>query len=245
MVKVKKDLTGKQFGRLIVVSQTQDYISPDGKHHAQWNCRCDCGNPNIITALGTNLKRGNTTSCGCYRYDKITEKDRGRKINKYNLSGKYGIGWTTNTNEEFYFDLEDYEKIKDFGWYKDNNGYLRATGKDGKALKMHQLIAHVFIDHHNRNKLDNRKENLWECSPSENAQNQSKASNNTSGITGVNWHKHRKKWVARIYNLNKKRISLGYYDFFEEAVKARLQAEKDLYGEFAPQRDLFEQYGIV
>ena len=37
-----------------------------------------------------------------------------KKYNRYDLSGEYGIGWTTNTNHVFYFDLEDYEKIKDY-----------------------------------------------------------------------------------------------------------------------------------
>ena len=33
-----------------------------------------------------------------------------KKSNIYDLSGEYGVGWTSNTNEEFYFDLEDYDK---------------------------------------------------------------------------------------------------------------------------------------
>lgn len=41
-----------------------------------------------------------------------------------------------------------------------------------------------------------------------------------------------------------KRINLGIYSNFEEAVKVRLEAEKKYYGEFAPHRDLFEKYNI-
>ena len=37
--------------------------------------------------------------------------------NKYDLSGEYGIGWTHNTEHEFYFDLEDYDIIKYYCWY--------------------------------------------------------------------------------------------------------------------------------
>ena len=44
--------------------------------------------------------------------------------------------------------------------------------------------------------------------------------------------------------LNRKNISLGSYETFEEAVKARLEGEKKYFGEFAPQRHLFAQYGI-
>ena len=49
--------------------------------------------------------------------------------------------------------------------------------------------------------------------------------------------------MARIV-LDKKDIYLGRYSNKEDAIKARLEAEIKYYGEFAPQRHLFEQYGI-
>lgn len=64
MVKVREDLTGQKFGRLTVVEQVEDYVSPGGQHEARWRCRCECGN--IIIVMGRCLKRGNTKSCGCY-----------------------------------------------------------------------------------------------------------------------------------------------------------------------------------
>ena len=36
-----------------------------------------------------------------------------KKYNTYDLSGEYGIGYTSK-GEEFYFDLDDYDKIKDY-----------------------------------------------------------------------------------------------------------------------------------
>ena len=38
MVKVKEDLVGQIFGRLTVIEQAEDYISPQGKHCAQYRC---------------------------------------------------------------------------------------------------------------------------------------------------------------------------------------------------------------
>lgn len=35
MVNVKDDLTGRQFGRLTVLSQAEDYIDSKGKHYAR------------------------------------------------------------------------------------------------------------------------------------------------------------------------------------------------------------------
>ena len=52
------------------------------------------------------------------------------------------------------------------------------------------------------------------------------------------------KWVARV-NINKKQTDVYRGDSKEEAIKARLQAEKEYYGEFAPQQHLYKQYGIA
>lgn len=54
------DITGSRFGRLTVVARGQNIGS-----RATWECLCDCGN--TITSITNNLKRGNTTSCGCFR----------------------------------------------------------------------------------------------------------------------------------------------------------------------------------
>jgi len=44
--------------------------------------------------------------------------------------------------------------------------------------------------------------------------------NNTSGHTGVDWHRSNGKWQSRAY-INGKRIRLGYFRTKEEAVRAR------------------------
>ncbi len=54
--------------------------------------------------------------------------------------------------------------------------------------------------------------------------------NNTSGHSGVSFYRRRSKYVAYI-NLHGKRIYLGCYSNFEDAVKARQSAEEEL---FAP-----------
>jgi hypothetical protein len=75
-------------------------------------------------------------------------------------------------------------------------------------------------------------------------QNCSLRSNNTSGVTGVGWHKQTLKWRVRIV-VNGVELFLGTYVDFEDAVKARLQAEKKYFGDFAPQKHLYEEYGIL
>jgi hypothetical protein len=56
----KIDLTGKKFGRLLVLSESK---TQNG--NILWKCKCDCGN--IVYALAYNLKSQHTSSCGCYR----------------------------------------------------------------------------------------------------------------------------------------------------------------------------------
>lgn len=52
------DLTNYQFGKLKVLYKTKS-----SKHGYYWLCQCECGNK--VEVLGTNLKSGNTKSCGC------------------------------------------------------------------------------------------------------------------------------------------------------------------------------------
>ena len=70
MVKVRDDLTGKVFGRLTVLEQTDDYINPcSGDHVARWLCECSCEKHSRIKVVGTQLKSGMTQSCGCKKQD--------------------------------------------------------------------------------------------------------------------------------------------------------------------------------
>lgn len=85
-----------------------------------------------------------------------------------------------------------------------------------------------FIDHINRIRSDNRFINLRQATKSENAQNTKIPSNNTSGYKGVVWHKPNKNWVAQI-NINKKHIHLGSFKNLQDAVNARIEAEKTFF----------------
>ena len=78
----------------------------------------------------------------------------------------------------------------------------------------------------------------------ENTKNKSIAKNNTSGISGVSFHKKTGKWQVKI-NINKKEKYFGIYDSFEEAKIKRLKLEIKYYGEFAPNKELYERYGLI
>ena len=172
-----------------------------------------------------------------------------KKYNIYQLNDSFGIGIASNCNEEFYFDLEDYDKIKEYCWYKDfSNGYIKTKTPDNKWIYMHRLVTnnqYKIVDHINRNKLDNRKENLRNTTKRQNVLNRNGVvSTNTSGITGVYFDNKRNKWRAQIC-VDDKIKYLGIFINKEDAIKARLQAEQKYFKEFAPQKHLFKQYGIT
>lgn len=87
MVNVKEDLTGKQFGKWIVLKQTDDYIQPsNGKHHAMWLCKCSCKYGTITAVQGKHLKNGKSTKCVyCSREEKIMLLEYKNKQNKKNI----------------------------------------------------------------------------------------------------------------------------------------------------------------
>lgn len=235
-----KGYIGETFNRLTIVD-----VKRDEKKGVVCRCKCSCNNEIINRWIkAVSVTSGNTKSCGCLNKERIIRynKESGAnktKINKYDVSGKYGIGWTTNTEREFYFDLIDYDKIKYYAWleHKTKGGYaaLETTDKEtGKQVRFHYLLGKKGWDHINRNPFDNRASNLRECNKRENNLNHNIRKDNSSGVTGVNYVKASKKWQARISIGDGKRKSLGYFDTYEEAVEARIKAEKEHYGEWSP-----------
>jgi hypothetical protein len=65
---LRKELLGRHFGRLVV----RKYVGLNGNNR-YWKCDCVCGGK--IIANGNELKRGNTSSCGCWRRERISAKN--------------------------------------------------------------------------------------------------------------------------------------------------------------------------
>ena len=129
-------------------------------------------------------------------------------------------------------DDEDYESLLSFGsWYITNQGYATICYK-GILLAMHRVILEwelgdsipegLVVDHINRNKLDNRRENLRLVTRSENSYNSGMRKNNTSGYKGVDYHNNRNQYRARFGTKH-----LGWFNTKEEAIAAREKAEQD------------------
>lgn len=239
------DLTGMRFGRLVVIERVEDYISPQGKHFVQWKCLCDCQlklpeeerNYTIVTT--NRLTRGITKSCGCIHKEFVLEMNKNKqKYNKYDLESKeYGIGYTTNLNQigtnEFWFDKEDYCKIKNYTWRFGGKGEVITND----SVLLHRVIMDVIdsddkVDHIKHQRYDNRKSQLRVTNNSQNCMNRKIQINNKSGCPGVYYDERIDQYNAYI-TCNNKRINLGYYNVYEKAVEVRKEAEEKYFGEYS------------
>ena len=231
------DLTGMKFERLKVIKRANNHIQPNGNIVVMWECECECGNKVIVR--GISLRKGITKSCGCLAKEKSAKrlKEQREKVNIYDLSKNYGVGYTSNTNEKFYFDIEDYDKIKDFCWIKGQNSRIVSHDKKtGKRITLNRLIMDIpegmCVNYMNHNIYDNRKQNL-EVVPYMKCQwGKTINKNNTSGTTGVILDKRTNKWCANIF-IRGKYIYLGSYKNKSNAIKARKEAEEKYFGEYS------------
>ena len=142
------------------------------------------------------------------------------------------------SNREFEFleiDDEDYDFISKHKWAINNDGYIYTSIKRKYTL-LHRMLLDLktrdgkMVDHKDGNPLNNKRDNLRLCTPSQNTKNSRIRSDNSSGFKGV--RKKGKKWLAHITYEGKKR-PLGSYSDKIEAAKAYDKAADNHHREFA------------
>lgn len=208
-----KDLTGEVFGCKKVLHRVP---APRGTN-AWWRVKCiHCGKEQ--DQMGTKLKHPTNQSCSCRRDT--------TGVTNYRIVDDI-VYITDNKGVEFFIDLSDFNKIKNYTWCS----YVTTKGKTYVRCSYLQESLHRFlldppkdkvVDHINGNTLDNRRSNLRVCTHTENMQNQKLRTNNSTGVTGVSKCGKRYRAVIRV---NKKDIHLGVYDTLDEAKKVRKEAE--------------------
>ena len=117
----------------------------------------------------------------------------------------------------------------------------------GKLYLAHRLAwLYVFgvfpkheIDHINRNKADNRIDNLREATRRENEYNKPRRKDNTSGYTGVTMCKSSGRWIANIKR-NGQQIYLGRFDTPSAAHEVYLIHAKEIQGLFINLKEITE-----
>jgi AP2 domain. len=235
----KKDLLGQRFGRLTVIDCAPSVKTSGGNSRTMWLCRCDCGNEKVV-ATG-DLLSGDTTSCGCYNLEKA-HYSKHRITCQYDLSGEYGIGYTSS-GDEFWFDKEDYDLIKGYSWFKHHKYFVaKVPMGENKTIYLHRLVMglgfeeydyHTEIDHIiTENKFDNRKSNLRIVNKSQNNTNKIVQKNNKSGYPGIVWNSRDEVWEVYI-NIECKKTYLGRFKNKDDAIAKRKWAENKYYGEYS------------
>ncbi len=121
--------------------------------------------------------------------------------------------------------------------YVDDRGYVKCCVA-GRQEYMHRIVYCYFygdnfetIDHINRDKSDNRIDNLRSASQMENSFNLPVRKNNISGVSGVNWNTRDQVWHVRIRHSGK-RHWVGIFKHKSEAIAARIEAVNKYHGEF-------------
>ena len=133
------DLTGQQFGRLTVL----EYAGSIGRY-GYWYCECDCGDWSLVNT--SNLKSGNSQSCGCLQKEQASERGKSAIRHGGKRNGKATAeyaAWDRIRNQgttPVPFEWNDFSQFfKDVGW---------------KPSPEHQLARHD-------NRIPHSKENTY------------------------------------------------------------------------------------
>lgn len=121
---------------------------------------------------------------------------------------------------------KEYRYLDKYKWYLDN-GYARGFINKRKVY-LHQIILSTnskaeVVDHINRNKLDNRLDNIRLTTQSQNMFNSSIRKDNKSGHKGISWDKSKSKWKVSIGN-----NFVGRFQSFDKAIIVRRNIEKEV-----------------
>ena len=208
----KIDLTGKKYGNLTVLRRVEGQ-----SRYLTWECQCDCGN--IVRVDSRRLRSGSITNCGCIKKDK-NRKRVGRKAE--DLTGRrygklvalYPLGKTEKSGSILWRCRCDCGNEVDVSVSSLNNGNNKSCGC---LKKEYQQLVHDrlhLIDGTCVEWLDGRKSR----------------SDNTSGFRGV-FRKKNGKYSASI-GFKKKIYYIGTFEEYNDAVEARLRAEKMIHDGF-------------
>ncbi len=201
------DITGQRFGRLVAVKF--EYYNK--RHEACWLFKCDCGNEKIMPI--NNIKWGRVRSCGCL------QREHAASLHKQDITGCKFSRLTAIRPTDGRDDTGSiiWECRCDCGGvaYYSVNRLLHGTAKSCGCLYKETRST----------SSEKRSDKVEGTLISSLVSARTLRSNNSSGHTGVYFEKRHEKWQAYT-NFQKKRYNLGLYKTKEQAIDARIAAER-------------------
>lgn len=130
---------------------------------------------------------------------KCNKCNKSKNAFKLSDDGLYWIG-LTQKGEEFYFNGENSEYVKQYTWRKNVHGYFQ----NRKGEKLHRVVMGVtdrdiFVNHIGGNRFDCRIEMLSISNSSDNSKEKKLGNRNTSGIVGLMKRRNKGKYVGNIH----------------------------------------------
>lgn len=202
----KKNLTGKKFGRLTVLYESENRFYGN----VCWVCKCECGTKKSI--MGRNLVKGYSKSCGCLNKEIVAKHRKSNTSEYHSWNGMKGR--CDNPNNKGYKNYGGRGITYDPKW-KSFLVFYEDMGP--KPSKKHSLDR---IDNNGNYCKENCRWTDWNTQE-----------NNKRKKDGKGYYKcaQTKKYRASIAKQNKT-YRLGRFDTPEEARKIYLEKRKELYG---------------
>lgn len=200
----QKDITGQRFGKLTVLTPTEKRTSNGS---TIWKCACDCGNT-VFTSI-SQLMQGTKKSCGC--------------MNRSPVHHLQGHRFGDLTAEEYVGKRNGWHYWQCVCACGNRTSVKQCNLLGGKTKSCGCLQARIIAE--NMKFVDGTSVTLLEKA------GERILNSNTSGYNGIYQNKKTKKWIAQI-GFKGKNYYLGSFDNIENAIYAREQAEKQIYGQF-------------
>ena len=167
------------------------------------------------------------------------ESKETKKKQKMEYTVKDGVAtFVDSKGRTFFVDSDDAERVAEYTWCVNGNGYVQCW-VTGKYVYLHRFVMGLvdsedktlMVDHRDGRKVNNCKENLRICTNQENQRNR-------KDVKGI--YKNSNGTYQAYIAVDGKQIHLGTYESEQMARAVRLIAEKEYFGEFSSNVDLFE-----
>ena len=232
------DLTNSKFGRLTVIKYLGQKLNTPRKGKQIWLCKCDCGN--YIKAVGDELIRGHTTSCGCKLKERcIKNSEKLKKKQKIKTHGACGLDWYKNNYKNMLNRIFNKKYHANSHYLNNIQGELIEKSWLDNPWNFYNDIGEKPSKNYTIDRIDPRKGYVkgnvrWATKLTQSRNRFFYSSSNKGLPVGISFNRSSKSKISKkspyeasIGNGNKT-IYLGVFKNLEDAKKCRYDAETKL-----------------